>query len=57
MNTPDDDPDGQSVRGWVLAIVVICVLWLAAMVAASFYGLEYKTPTRIENWRLAPTVR
>ncbi len=60
MNPPDDDPQGKSapgVRGWVLAIIGLCALWLAAMVVASYYGLEYKTPKRIENWQPAPTVR
>jgi len=58
MNDPDREPhdDGSGLRGWVVVIMAICVLWLAAMVAASYYGLEYKTPVRIENWRsVAPT--
>ncbi len=57
MTGPDDDRKGgpaPGVRGWVLAIIAICVLWLAAMVVASYYGLEYKTPVRIEGWRPAP---
>lgn len=41
-------------RRWVLVIVAICALWLAAMVAASALGLEYKTPVRIEHWRPEP---
>lgn len=59
MNPPDD-PQGKAapgVRGWVLAIIGICALWLAAMVAASYYGLEYKTPKRIEHWQPAPAAR
>lgn len=57
MNQPGGDPEGKTshgVRGWVLAIIGICALWLAAMVVASYYGLEYKTPVRIEGWRPAP---
>lgn len=59
MSGPDQDSNdgGRGIRGWVLAIIAICALWLAAMVAASYYGLEYKTPARIENWRPAPADR
>jgi len=46
--------DGSGRRGWVLAIIAICAMWLVAMVVASYYGLEYKTVTRIENWRPNP---
>jgi len=34
--------------------VAICLLWLVAMVVTSYYGLEYKTPIRIENWKPRP---
>lgn len=60
MTGPDDDSEAQSapgVRGWVLAIIAICVLWLAAMVTASYYGFETKTPVRIEGWQPVPAAR
>jgi hypothetical protein len=57
MTTPGHEPDrdrNAGLGGWVAVLVAICVLWLAAMVAASYFGLENKSPVRIENWRLAP---
>jgi heme A synthase len=55
MRSPRDPQSGSGtgIHGWALVVVAICVLWLAAMVAASYCGLEYKTPTRIESWRPA----
>jgi len=53
----NEDPV-QARRGgigvWVSAIAAICALWLAAMVVISYFGLEYKLPTRIENWKPRP---
>ena len=51
---PAADP---GVRRWVVVIIAICALWLAAMVVASVLGLEYKTPVRIEHWRPEPAGR
>jgi len=56
---PGDGPSTESQTGsgagrWVAAIVAICLLWLVAMVVTSYYGLEYKTPIRIENWKPRP---
>lgn len=39
---------------WILVIVIICGLWLALMVGASYFGYEYKSPVRIENWKPEP---
>ena len=39
---------------WVLIAVAIIALWLVAMVAASYYGYEYRLPQRIENWKPDP---
>jgi hypothetical protein len=50
VTRPEPD-DTAGVRRWVLVIVAICALWLAAMVVASVLGLQYKTPVRIEHWR------
>ena len=40
---------------WALIAVAIIAVWLAAMVAASYYGYEYRLPQRIENWKPEPT--
>ena len=47
---PTNDSD-SGVGTWVLVIVVICAMWLAAMVVISHLGLQYKSPERIENWK------
>ena len=39
---------------WVMVAVAIIALWLVAMVAASYYGYEYRLPQRIENWKPDP---
>lgn len=36
---------------WVMIAVAIIALWLVAMVAASYFGYEYRLPQRIENWK------
>jgi hypothetical protein len=36
---------------WVMIAVAIIGVWLIAMVAASYYGYEYRLPQRIENWK------
>lgn len=36
---------------WVMIAVGIIAVWLIAMVAASYYGYEYRSPQRIENWK------
>lgn len=44
-------------RRWVAVIMLICLAWLAAMVAASYFGLVYKSPVRIEHWKPEPSDR
>lgn len=46
---------GSGVGGWVLVIVAICAVWLAAMVVISYLGLQYKSPERIQHWKPDPS--
>ncbi len=39
---------------WKIVVGVICVLWLALMVSASYFSYEYRSPVRIENWKPEP---
>ena len=39
---------------WVLIAAFVMVVWLALMVSASYFGYEYKSPVRIENWKPDP---
>ena len=39
---------------WALIALVVTVLWLALMVAVSYYGFQYKDPVRIEGWKPDP---
>jgi hypothetical protein len=57
LGDPPDQRPEPGTRRWVLVIAAICALWLAAMVVASYLGLEHKSPVRIENWRPEPSDR
>ncbi len=57
QKSPEAATERSAELFWIAIIAVICVLWLAAMVVASYVGYELKTPTRIENWRPGSTVR
>ncbi len=39
---------------WVLIVTFVIVVWMALMVGASYFGYEYKSPVRIENWKPEP---
>jgi hypothetical protein len=39
----------------VLMATITIVIWLALMAGASYFGYEYKSPARIENWKPEPT--
>jgi hypothetical protein len=39
---------------WKWFVAVVTALWLVAMIGASVYTFEYKTPTRIKNWQPEP---
>jgi len=39
---------------WKIVVAVIIVLWLALMIAASYYGYITRDPVRIENWKPEP---
>jgi len=36
---------------WKIVAAVLTVLWLALMIAASYYGYLNRNPVRIENWQ------
>lgn len=54
---PKESETHAAERRWVTVIVLICLVWLAAMVAASYFGLVYKSPVRIEHWKPEPSDR
>lgn len=39
---------------WVLILTFVIAIWMALMVGASYFGYEYKSPVRIENWKPEP---
>lgn len=39
---------------WIFVIAVICGVWLVLMIGASYFGYEYRSPVRIENWKPEP---
>jgi hypothetical protein len=39
---------------WVLIATFVIAVWMAFMVGASYFGYEYKSPVRIENWKPEP---
>ena len=39
---------------WILIFAFVIVVWMALMVGASYFGYEYKSPIRIENWKPDP---
>ena len=39
---------------WKLVIAIICGVWLALMIGASYFSYEYRSPVRIENWKPEP---
>ncbi|MEW6330335.1 MAG: hypothetical protein AB1560_02640 [Pseudomonadota bacterium] len=41
-------------RHWILIVGIVIVAWMALMVGASYFGYEYKSPVRIENWKPEP---
>jgi len=38
----------SSTRRWAIVLIVLCALWIALMVAASYWGYVHRDPVRIE---------
>ena len=44
----------QTTVNWKVAATILVVVWLAAMIAASYYSYSNRDPVRIENWKPEP---
>jgi len=44
----------SSTQRWVIVVIVLCAVWIALMVAASYWGFVHHDPVRIEPAALAP---
>ena len=37
-----------------LIVAVLVAVWMMLVVGASYFGYEYRSPVRIENWKPEP---